>query len=135
MKYLIPLFFLFNCSAEYHIQKAIKKDPSILQVDTVKVIDTVQTITEHVEHDTVFDLRTTTDTITIQKDRLTIKHYYSRDSVYLWGECQSDTIIQVREIQVPVEKVVYHESFDWWKILIFVIVAVGVLLLIQFFRR
>lgn len=119
---IILIFILTSCSSQWHLKKAIKKDPTILKVDTIKVVDTVQFITKEVHTDSVFKL--TSDTIIIQKDRLTMKHYYTRDSVYLWGECASDTIIQVREVKVPFEKVVYNESFfpKWVWFLFFVLI-------------
>lgn len=50
MKYLIPIFlFLSACSAEYHLGKAIKKDPTIQKeiVDTLRIkhtyLDTIHT--------------------------------------------------------------------------------------------
>lgn len=140
MKYLIPLFFLLaSCSAGYHIKRAIKKDPTILQADTVSVVDTVQIVTEQIERDTVFKLSETHDTLIIKEDKLTIKHYYNRitDSVFISGECESDTIIQVREIKVPFEKIVYHEdnSKSWWTPLIVVVCIVILLILIRLFRR
>jgi hypothetical protein len=42
MKYIFILFFLYSCSATHHINKAIKKDPTILQEKTV--IDTVEIV-------------------------------------------------------------------------------------------
>lgn len=41
MKYAIPLFiFLSSCSAQWHFNRAVMKDPSIIQTDTVT--DTVR---------------------------------------------------------------------------------------------
>src|SRR5690606_1922371 len=128
MRYLLILFILSSCSAQWHIQKAIKKDPSVLKVDTLTVIDTVTITTPQVTTDTIFKL--SSDTVTIQKDRLTIKHYYQSDSIYIWGDCASDTIIQYKEIKVPFAQVVYKEKFipNWvW----FVLVVVVLILIIR----
>lgn len=140
MRYLIPFFFLLSsCSAGWHINRAIKKDPTILQTDTVRVVDTVQIVTEQIERDTVFKLSETHDTLIIKEDKLTIKHYYNQitDSVFISGECESDTIIQVREIKVPFEKIVYHEDNSkwWWTPLIVLVCLVILLILIRLFRR
>jgi hypothetical protein len=111
MRYLIIILsmLLSSCSAQWHIRKAIKKDPSIVNIDTLRVIDTVTFITKEVQVDSVF--RLTTDTVVIRKDNLTIKHYYTRDSVFIWGECASDTIYKVRELKIPYKQLVYKEKF------------------------
>lgn len=124
MRSIILILILSSCSAQWHIRKAIEKDPTIIQSDTITVIDTVQIITKEVQVDSVFKL--STDTVTIRKDKLTIKHYYQRDSIFIWGECASDTIIQFKEIKVPYQQVVYQEKFipNWvWFVLIIIILA------------
>lgn len=117
---IILLLIFSSCSSQWHLKKAIKKDPTILHVDTIKVVDTVQFITKEVQKDSVFIL--SSDTTIIKKDNLTIKHFYSRDSVFLWGECAADTIHEIREIKVPFEKVVYKERFfpKWVWVILFI---------------
>ena len=125
MRYLIIItaIILSSCGAEWHIKKAIQKDPSILEKDTIVFTDSVHVITEKVTHDSTFLV--SKDTVIIIKDKLTMKHYYHNDSVYLWGECASDTIIKWKTYQVPVEKVVFNESFfpRWMWIVIALLVV------------
>lgn len=102
---------MVSCSANWHLRKAIQKDPTIIQEDTITVVDTVLLISEKVQVDSVFKL--TTDTVIIQKDRLTVKHYYNNDSIYIEGECAEDTLIEYREIKVPYEQIVYKEDKDY----------------------
>jgi len=111
VRIIFLLLVLTSCSAKWHIKKAIQKDPSILFRDTVTVVDTFEVITDKVSHDTIF--KVSKDTVILKKDKLTIKHYYHRDSVYLFGECESDTIIKPFEVKVPYEKVVYKERIKW----------------------
>lgn len=130
MKYLLIIILFSSCTAQWHLKKAIKKDPSIVKVDTLTVIDTVQFITERVQVDSVFKL--TTDTVVIRKDNLTIKHYYSRDSIFIWGECASDTIYKVREVKVPYQQLIYKErSTPNW---LWIILIVGVIALVVRFK-
>jgi hypothetical protein len=84
-----------SCSAEWHIRKAISKDPTILQNDTIQIHDTVTWITEHFEVDSIFKL--SHDTVVIEKENLIIKHFYNHhtDSVFIHGEVLSDTNTQV----------------------------------------
>jgi hypothetical protein len=129
MRYFIVLLIvLASCSSQWHLKKAIKKDPTIVQVDTVTVTDSVHVVTPFVSTDTIFKL--SKDTVTIVKDRLTMRHYYHNDSVYLYGECESDTIVKWKTFEVPVEKVVYNESwFPKWMWVIIAIFAITILII------
>lgn len=118
--------FLGSCSAEWHIKKAIAKDPSILEKDTIIFTDSVHVVTKEVHTDSVFQV--SKDTVTIVKDNLTIKTYHWRDSVYIYGECASDTVIRWKTYEVPTEKVVFNES--WWPRWMWWIVALIIALFI-----
>ena len=111
VRILFLLLVLTSCSAKWHLNKAMKKDPSLLVRDTITVLDTFEVVTNKVKHDTIF--KASKDTVILKKDKLTIKHYYHRDSVYLYGECDADTIIKPYEVKVPYEKVVYKEKIKW----------------------
>ena len=53
--------------------------------------------------DSFFDLRRMTDTVVIEKERLSVKLFRQHDTLYVEGECKADTII--REQIIPVEKI------------------------------
>jgi len=94
-----------GCSPNKRLNRLIKRHPELIQIDTTIVHDTLHT--ETIKADTVFKdttyFRLLRDTITVTNDRLTIKQYYHRDSIFIEGECLGDTII--REIPVPYETV------------------------------
>ena len=98
-----------GCSTQWHLQKAIQKDPTILVQDTVVVVDTVVT-------DPIAVLDTVTiskiDTIEIVKNNFRVKIMRSYDTLIIDGGCESDTI--VRTVEVPIEKIVYHEKTKWY---------------------
>ena len=108
---LVMLFLISSCSCNYHLSKVEKKCGSHVQIDTLIVHDTV--IMQRILHDTTFKHTNRIDTLTLIKDRLTVKYYYNnRDStVYLQGECASDTIYKV--IKFPYKETVYE--FDYIK--------------------
>ena len=120
--YILISFLFVGCSANWHIKKAIKKDHSILLTDTITVVDTLRVITNNVSTDSTFIL--SRDTVVLKKDKLTIKHYYYRDSIYLWGECESDTIYKPFEVKVPVDKIIINEPLFprwlWWIVILFI---------------
>jgi len=112
MKYILIALIFCSCSANWHMKKAIKKDPTLLQMDTLLFTDTITTITNTISTDSTFII--SNDTVIIHKDKLTIKHYITRDSIYLWGECEGDTIIEVRTIEIPIERWIYPEK-SWYE--------------------
>ncbi len=99
---LIVLSLLTSCSATWHLNQAVKKDPRILERDTLVVKDTV-VVPPVVITDTVTTRQH--DTIVVEKDRLKVRIVKRLDTLIIEGQCASDTI--VRTIEVPYEKVIY----------------------------
>ena len=100
---------LSSCGAQWHLKKAIKKDPSILSRDTVVVTDTIVTAPVSVRDTVTLQQR---DTITITKDRLKVNIVRSFDTIMVDAICESDTIVQV--IEVPVPSLVMKDSDRWY---------------------
>ena len=96
------IVLLQSCSATWHLNRAIKKDPTILETDTVTVVDTVVTAPVQIQDTMILESH---DTIVVVKDRLKLQLVRSFDTIAVEAECASDTIITT--IQVPYEKVVY----------------------------
>ena len=112
MKWLVGLTLislLTSCSAQWHLKKAVQKDPMILKKDTLVVMDTL-VVPPVVLKDTV-TLRQH-DTIVIEKDRLRVKIVKVNDTLIIDAKCASDTI--VRTIEVPYDKIVYVEKESIW---------------------
>ena len=107
LKICLTVFFclLASCSPEWHIKRAIRKNPMIVKTDTLKVRDTFYTPAVYVTDTFVTNQY---DTIEIIKDKLQIKILKSNDTIRVTGACKSDTI--VRTVSVPVERVVYKEA-------------------------
>lgn len=121
----LSMFFLTllltGCSADWHLRKALKKDPSLLTTRIVTVTDTVITPPITVR-DTVSFVKM--DTVRIEKDKLVIKLVKISDSEFsVDAEVKTDTI--VRFIEVPIETVVVKEktflervyAFTFWALL------------------
>lgn len=102
---------LVGCSPKWHIDRAIRKDPTILHRDTITLIDTVRMHTERTSVDSVFMV--STDTVIIHKDNLTIRHYIHNDSVYVWGECDTIWMEKIITREVVVDKIVYPNKIRW----------------------
>lgn len=108
MKWLAKLtlvLLLTSCSAQWHLKKAVQKDPSILEKDTLVVTDTV-VVPPVVTTDTVISKQQ--DTIVVEKERLKVRVIRNVDTLIIDAKCDSDTIVQT--IEVPFEKIVYVEQ-------------------------
>ncbi len=107
MKWLVKLTLLLlltSCSAQWHLRKAVRKDPMILQKDTLVVVDTV--VSPPVAITDTVTLRQH-DTIRLVKDRLKVQLVKVNDTITIDAICDSDTIISI--VEVPYEKITYIE--------------------------
>ena len=108
MKWLVKLtlvLLLTSCSAQWHLKKAVQKDPAILEKDTLVVTNTVVSPPVAITDTVTLKLH---DTITIVKDRLKVQLVRVNDTITINAECASDTIVTT--IEVPYEKIVYVEK-------------------------
>ena len=106
---LVLICLTTGCSTQWHLQRAIKKDPTILVQDTVVVMDSVVTKSTAVL-DTVTISKV--DTIEIVKNNFRVRIMRNYDTITIDGGCDADTI--VRTVSVPFEKIVYHERDKWY---------------------
>lgn len=128
---LILSVLLTSCGAQWHLKKAIKKDPTILRRDTVVVTDTIVTAPVSVRDTITLQQR---DTITITKDRLKVNIVRSFDTIMVDAICESDTIVRV--IEVPVPSLVMKDSNRWYnKVYKISFYLLLLLLLLRFFRK
>lgn len=143
MKYLLPfLLLLVSCSPVKRFTRLIEKYPYLLTQDTLIVHDTINLYIPEVHTDTVVTIKELTDTITITKDRVTIKAWYvpKEKKVYIQGKCDPVYITKIVERKIPVK---YYEKYPWWKkllnnvlafLIIFVIIYIAYRLFKMYFR-
>lgn len=105
MRYWIFLLFavaLFaSCTPEQRLAHLLKRHPELVKRDTVFHKDTIRIAS--VSKDTVFKNTVTRDTVIIKQDRLTIKYFNSKDSVFISGKC--DSIVKLVNVPVIVNSV------------------------------
>ena len=109
-RYILPLLILIlsGCSAEWHLSKAVDKNPELLKGKTMIVTDTV--VTEPIAvRDTVTISQV--DTIEIVKDRFRVKIMRSYDTLIIDGGCDADTIVRTLEVKVPVVEYKERSTF------------------------
>ena len=94
------MIFFTGCSAEWHLKKAIQKNPAMAQttthtIDTLFVRDSV-TITDTFTTEKV-------DTITIEKDGVKTIVYRNHDIIRIKTIVKADTIRFTKTIQLPAQ--------------------------------
>lgn len=102
---LILVLSLTSCSAQWHLKKAVLKDPTILKKDTLIVKDTVVTPPVAITDTVIMKQH---DTINLVKDRLKVSIVKVNDTITIDAICDSDTIISI--VEVPYEKIIYVEQ-------------------------
>jgi len=125
----LATILLSSCGANWHLRRAIKMDPSILQQKTITVTDTVVT-----NPTAVLDTVTisNTDTVEIVKNNFRVKIMRSFDTLIIDGGCDADTVVRTVRIDVP--QLVFNESrlqrvqrYTFWGFISVLLVAVGLL--------
>jgi hypothetical protein len=130
LKVVIGALMLTSCGAQYHLKRAIAKDPSIVQKEAIK-LDTV----------IITEIKTVRDSVVIKGDtsmvfvnkgvRTQIK--VVRDTFMIQTTCPPDTIHIEKEIYVP--KVVYQEKTTTFDLVKLILVILTIISLIAFFRK
>lgn len=128
--WIISLALLLqSCGAQWHLKRAIAKDPTIVQERTEK-LDTVVITKEKLVRDTIVLKRI--DTTTIERNGVRIKIRRIHDTIQVQAECLSDTIRIVKEIKVP--KIVYKEKKTTFGLVKLIIILVILLILVNLAR-
>ena len=130
------LAMLGSCSAQYHLKRAIAKDPTIAN-DTVIRVDT-SVVTESIR---AVDTLVVTDTITreIVREGVTIKVKRIHDTIRVDVVCPPDTIRVVAEI--PVERVIYKDNppkrslMDRIEMVVFMVVLISIAMMVRRFLK
>jgi hypothetical protein len=120
------VILLTGCSANWHLKRAISKDPTILTQGVVieRVVDTIEVITPELRVDTLH--RFSRDTVTTYVDRVKIRTKVDtvNKTVYVDVVCPGDTIYVPYEYDKTVIKPrVRYTSDVIWAIVAFIVVA------------
>jgi hypothetical protein len=109
---VLAVILLVACSPQKRMNRLINKFPNLVQLDTIKIVDTV--IVPTIEHDTTTIFKVSTHDTVINSEKVFLKYFYDTLTREIHHEyiCFGDTIIQ--EKIVPIEKVIYKE-LDWWE--------------------
>jgi hypothetical protein len=114
-----------SCGADWHLKRAIAKDPTLVRAQPVR-FDTIVVTKERKITDTI--VMRDRDTITIENDRVRVRLVRSYDTLMVEGTCLPDTIRidVVREIPQVVQRRSFfgRRQFGSWLGLVVVIFAI-----------
>ena len=130
---------IMACSPTKRFTRLITKYPYLITTDTVVVRDTITLYVPEVKVDTVVTIKELTDTITLTKDRVTVKAWYvpKEKKVYIQGKCDPIYITKIVDRKIPIK---YYEKYPWWKklvnnLLAFLIIFVVVYTAYRLYRK
>lgn len=131
MRYILIALLIVSCSPKARFTRLIEKHPELLTVDTLVVRDTITLYVPEVHTDTVVTLKELTDTITLTKDRVTVKAWYvpKEKKVYIQGKCDPIYVTKIVERKVPVK---YYEKYPLWKKLVNNLLAILIIFAILY---
>jgi hypothetical protein len=122
---LIPaVAVMASCSASWHLERAIAKDPSIVKPTAVR-FDTIVVTKERKLTDTI--VMNDVDTITIERDRVRVRLVRSYDTLMVEGTCLPDTIKidVIREIPQVVQPRRWRDQFNLWLSVVLLIFSIA----------
>lgn len=130
--WILVLIMAAACAPIKRHSRLVNKFPYVHTQDTIIVRDTISILVPKTEIDTIFSIERLRDTITIEKDRLKIKLYQVRDSIYINGECDTIRIEKIIERKIPIR---YYEDTKWHKWLWIILAIAGLFVLIRILTR
>lgn len=127
MRYLIIIFLLSSCSAQWHIKQACKKEPALCTPDTFTITDTIKV------HDSLYFEKTVVtkeiDTITIDTGSIRVKVIRYKDTIKTIITQRPKTIIKTKTITTKPRLVYKEQDYPWW--LVIVAIVLFILLIIK----
>jgi hypothetical protein len=123
---ILITILLTSCSAQWHIKRATKKNPSILQ-DSV-VFDTVVVVEQHEIRDTF----TTTeyDTITLEDSFVYTQVIREKDIIKVYTKCKADTIRITKKLPPQIkyieQKSLLKKTLDYFVVILLLILLIRI---------
>lgn len=132
MRIVILLILLQSCTPAQRLGRLVSKHPELVGIDTIYKQDT--TIIEAVRADSTFIFSHVTDTFYMDKDRLHVKIVRYNDTIQVFGECATDTIIKEIMVQTNEVRPVVKERRNLGKMLLdyllfLIILTAGIVIL------
>ena len=130
LRSILLILLLTSCSAEWHLNRALKKDPTIFNKEKIVVHDTT-VITEEYSHIDSFYI---TDTMTYEDTVLKLKFIIKEKKIYFTATVKPDTIRVVTHDRVPYKVIEYQDSKYLYKGLPLILIVILVIVLYKLLK-
>ena len=130
LRSILLILLLTSCSAEWHLNRALKKDPTIFNKEKIVVHDTT-VITEEYSHIDSFYI---TDTMTYEDTVLKLKFIVKEKKIYFKATVKPDTIRVVTHDKVPYKVIEYQDSKYLYKSLPFILLVILAIILYKLLK-
>jgi hypothetical protein len=125
-KVLFLSFFFVSCSAQWHLKKAVKKNPNIITEKVIREIDTL-IIRDSVRFNDTF-VTQSIDTIKIENERFSTIVYRFHDTIRVVQTLKGDTIKITKKVVIPkLEVQRWYHAPDFWIVMFLVITIIWII--------
>lgn len=125
IKYILALILMYSCSAQWHLDRAKKKDPSLFKsVDSVYVHDTVVYTESYIHEDSFFYKMY--DTIKYEDTLVKIKLVVKNNTVYMKAEVKPDTLKIRTHTWVRYDRVTIKKDCYWYIAILVVFLCLSI---------
>ena len=110
--FILIVSMVWGCSPQRRLNRLVKNHPELLQLDTIRVVDTI--VVENFTYDTTTLFYSHDTTTVIDNSKIILKYFYDTLTREIFHDvtCVGDTIYY--EKLIPIERVVIKE-LTWWQ--------------------
>ena len=130
LRYILLILLFSSCSAEWHLNRALKKDPTLFNKERVVMHDTTIITKEYIHTDSF----TITDTMTYEDTVLKLKFIVKEKKIYFKATVKPDTIRVVTHDRVPYKVIEYQDSKYLYKGLPLVLLVILAIVLYKLLK-
>lgn len=125
MRYILVIIILCSCSAQWHLDRAKKKDPSLFtKVDTTYIHDTTVYTQAYIHHDTFSYVEH--DTITYEDTVMKIKFVVRDRKIYMKAEVKQDTLRIRTHTRVQYDRITIKKDYYWYITILVVLLCLSI---------
>jgi hypothetical protein len=131
------IILLSGCNAQWHLKRAIHKNPAILTDGVVieRVTDTIEVVVPELRVDTLHAWSVDTVTSYVDRVRIRTKVDTIARTVYIDVVCPADTIYVPYEYEKMVIQPTVRKAINWKLIAVIVILSLCIIALLPLNRR
>lgn len=125
MRYILVIIILCSCSAQWHLDRAKKKGPSLFtKVDTTYIHDTTVYTQAYIHQDTFSYIEH--DTITYEDTVMKIRFVVRDRKIYMKAEVKQDTLRIRTHTRVQYDRITIKKDYYWYIAILVVLLCLSI---------